>query len=86
MSLKTSIKDGRGTSNLAGVSNAGELIVSGIGDNISSYVTMTAINTPFNFYPPKSGFEFIITSLIAAGPGGATLNIFEATTPTSATT
>lgn len=86
MTLKTLIKDGQGTANLAGVSNAGELIVSGFGSNESKFVLLNVNGQAFNFFPPRSGYNFMITSiLLNVGGGATTMEIFEATSDTSTT-
>jgi hypothetical protein len=83
MTLKTSIKDGRGTDNLVEISSAGELILRGIGDNQSSNASLTATNQAFNFFPPLSGKTFVITAIITSSPNNSTLTIFSAQSATS---
>ena len=85
MTLKSIIGDGRGTGNLTGISNAGEVIISGIGEGLSSYVNMVTLNTPYNFYAPKSGYEFFITTIISSGAATTVLSIYETDVPTSST-
>ena len=84
MTSKTTIRDGAGTGNIAKVSNFEDIIV-GIGDNQTSFRILNATGTAFNFFAPLSGQEFIITSLLISGPEDATINIFEASSPTSST-
>ena len=90
MSLKINIKDGTGKGDLAGVSKAGEVIVAGFGDGNgltnSVFIALTPANTAFNFFPPKSGQNFYITSMIFNWPGaGALLEVYEASSATSLT-
>ncbi len=86
MTLKTSIKDGRGTGNLTMVNNAGELIISGFGNNLSQFVLLNVNNQAFNFFHPRSGYNFMITSILFnVGGGATTMEIFEATSATSTT-
>ena len=87
MTLKNFIRDGHyGTGHLAGVSNAGELIISGFGENQSKFNAMNVSAQAFNFFIPKSDNNFVITAILTNVNGGATtLDIFEATSATSTT-
>jgi len=86
MTLKTTIRDGTGTGNLAKVSSAGELVITGVGNNITAFRTITPVNTPINFFSPIPDQEFFITSILTSGPDNTNVNIFEASSPTSNTT
>ena len=83
MSLKSTIKDGRGSSNQAGVSTAGELIVRGIGDNQSNNQSLAVNGQAYNFFPPLPGQTFVITTIIFSVKAGTVLTIFSAPTATS---
>ena len=86
MTLKTNIKDGKGTNNLAGVTSVGELVVTGYGDNITSFLNMNVNNTAFNFFPPLSGHVFIITSILFnAQKAPVTIDIYQAASATTTT-
>lgn len=90
MTLKSLIKDGKGEGHLAGVSNAGEVTVSGFGDGNaltnSVFKALNVANTAFSFFPPQSGQNFYITTMIFNWPGaGALLEIYETSSPTSTT-
>ena len=90
MTLKTFIRDGHeGTGHMAGVSNAGELVITGFG-SISGINTKFNIinltNTAFNFFIPMSTQNFIITSVLLNTPAAATnIDIYEASSATSTT-
>lgn len=87
MSVKILIRDGTGSGHLAEVTHANELIVVGsTEDNQSQFQSLNVINTAFNFFPPKPGFRFIVTSVLLNTPGGgATVDIYEAISATSTT-
>lgn len=86
MTLKTLIRDGRGTGNLAEISPVGELIVSGFGINTTKFNALNVANTAFNFYIPESGQNFIITAIIYNTPAGSsTVDVYEASSITSTT-
>lgn len=87
MTLKTAIRDGSGFSHLAGVTNANELLVAGFGDNQTRFVLLNANTTAFNFFSPKSGQNFYITSILFnIGGGATTMNIYESISPTATIT
>ena len=85
MTTKILIKDGHnGTGHLAEVSHAGELTIAGYGTNQSQYVLLNVNGTAFNFFPPKSGYNFYITSILFnIGGGATTIDIYEAISDTS---
>ncbi len=87
MTLKIFIRDGSGSGHLAAVTHANELIVVGsTEDNKSKFQSLNVANTAFNFFTPKPGFNFMITSVLTSTPGGgATVDIYEATSSTSTT-
>jgi hypothetical protein len=86
MPLKTVIRDGyNGTGHLAGVSNAGELTIGGFPGVTPSFQYVDTINTAFNFFPPKSGHNLIITAIILSSNGSPIINIYEASSDTSTT-
>lgn len=85
MTLKSVIKDGKGTGNLAGVSNAGELVVRGLGDNQSSNQLMHVINQAYNFFSPFAEQTFVITTIIFSVKKNTTITIFSAPSVTSIT-
>jgi hypothetical protein len=83
MTLKTVIKDGTGTGNLAGVSNAGELTVNGFPGATSVFNTLNVANTAFNFFKPKSGQKIMITSISISATTGPIVSIYTATSATT---
>jgi hypothetical protein len=87
MTLKTSLKDGRGTGNLVGVSSAGELTLRGIGDNQSISRSLSTPGQAYNFFSPLSGQTFVITSIItSSNQNNLSLTIFSAPSATSIAT
>lgn len=84
MPLKTTIKDGYNGSNfLAGVSSSGELTIGGFPGASPSFQYIDTINTAFNFFIPKAGYNLIITSIILSSNGSPIINIYESSSPTS---
>ena len=85
MTLKSIIKDGRGTGNLAGVSTAGELVIRGLGDNQSNNQILHIGNQAYNFFPPLADQTFVITTIIISAKDNTTITIFSAPSAASAT-
>ena len=86
MTLKSVIKDGRGgTGNLAEVSSAGELVVKGFGDVQSKFLTLNSTAVGFNFFPPLSGQNFVVTTIIFDTGVATTLTVYEASNTTTTT-
>ena len=85
MTLKIFIKDGGGTGSLAEVSGAGELVVKGYGNSEIAFNTMTSANTAYNFFIPKSGQNFVITSVIFDVGAAAVIDLYESSSATSTT-
>lgn len=86
MTLKTTIRDGHeGTSNLAGVTSIGELLVRGFGTVQTSFVTINSILTGFNLFLPKPSQVFIITGIILDMTAAAGVTIYEASSATTLT-
>ena len=86
MTLKIQIIDGHeGTGHLTGVSHAGELVIKGFGESEIAFQSMTAINTAYNFFIPKSDQNFIMTSIIFDVGAAATIDVYESSSPTSTT-
>ena len=84
MTLKALIKDGSGAGNLAGVSIGNELIVGGVGDNITVFKAMNVTGTAFKFFNPISDAVLFITSILLSTPAAATnIDIYEASSATS---
>ena len=85
MTLKSVIKDGRGTNNLTEVSSAGELVVKGFGDVQSKFHTVDS-TVGFNFFPPISGQEFVLTTMIFdLGGAASSITVYEASNATTLT-
>lgn len=85
MTLKTFIRDGQGSGNLAGVSTAGELVVRGLGDNQAKNQSMTVAGQAYNFFSPTLGKTFVITTIIFSVKPNTTLTLFSAPSITSTT-
>lgn len=84
-----SAKD-KGRENEASISGNGELITRAFDYSDSSFQTIDAANTAFNFFKPKDGFQFVITGVVISGNkdigvNGAVLTLYTATTATSTT-
>lgn len=87
MPAKTVITDGTiGTGQFAGVTHNGELLVAGFGtlSNISAFQSLNAANSAFNFFKPIAGQQFIITSIVMTTTATATVQIYEAASPSTA--
>jgi hypothetical protein len=87
MPAKVIIMDGaKGTGQYAGVTPIGELLLAGFGNlnNKSSFRTMASTDA-FNFYGPITGQQFVITSILIGGTGGAVVTIYEASSPSTLT-
>lgn len=83
MSIFTELKDGRGTSNLAKITNRGQLVVSSLDFSESYTVTAALTGTAYNFVPPISGKRFIVTDILLyadknVGANDASVQIYEA--------
>lgn len=86
MTLKSTIKDGRGSGNQAGVSNAGELLAKGFGNVQSNFQTLDSTAVGFNFFPPLSGQMFVITTVMFnVGNNASNITVYEATSGTTLT-
>lgn len=86
MTARITIRDGTGTGHIAKVTRANELIVSGIGDCINTFWAMSIANQAYNFFIPKIGFNFRITSILFSTPASATtIDIYEASSVASLT-
>jgi hypothetical protein len=88
MPAKSVIMDGaNGTGQFAGVTPVGELLVAGFGNliNKSSFQSMTAATTAYNFFGPIIGQQFVITSIVLDGPNAATVSVYEASSPSTIT-
>lgn len=84
MTLKTLIRDGQGTGNIAGVSDNGELLVKGFGNIQSELATLNSTTTGFNFFTPLSQQNFVITTVIFdLGAVASTITIYEASSLTT---
>lgn len=86
MTLKTFIRDGRGSGHTAQVTHSNELVVTGAGETETKFFSMASANTAYNFFIAKPGFSFEITAILFSAPTGATiLDIYESSSPTSTT-
>lgn len=86
MTLKSTVKDGRGSNNLAGISNAGELVIKGFGDVKSNFQTLNSVVVGFNFFPPLAGQTFVMTTVIFDTGGPASdITVYEAANATTLT-
>ena len=86
MTLKIQVSDGyEGTRHLAGVSHAGEFVVKGFGESEIAYKSITVINTAYNFFIPKPGQNFVMTSVIFDVGAAATVDLYESSSATSTT-
>lgn len=83
MTLKTALKDGTGTGNLATVSTAGELVITGFGTVQTKFQILNSAAVGFNFFPPQSGYEFVITAILLDMTVAATVTIYEASSATT---
>lgn len=89
MSMPTRLEGADG--NTVRVSRSGELVVSPIAYDETSFQELGEINTAYNFYPPIPKKQFIITGMLAIadrdiGTGNnSTVTIYEATDPNSLT-
>ena len=82
MTIKTTIKDGRGTGNEAEVTSRGQLVVSSIDFSTFYSVTLDTINTGFEIAPPVTGKIFIITTIElyadkSVGASDASVELYE---------
>lgn len=79
--IPVSITDGKYG---ARFTESGELITSDISYDDTSFNELDLVNTAYNFYLPKVGSQFILTSLLAygdkqvSGSTNATVTIYEA--------
>jgi hypothetical protein len=83
--------EGSSNGNRARVSRNGELIVSPLSHDDTSFQNMVLIDTAYNFYTPESGKEFIITSLIVfadksiSDTSPTIIEVYEASQPDTTT-
>lgn len=87
MPAKIVIMDGaKGTGQYAGVSSAGELIVSAFGSliNQSVFQSLTSANAGINFFGPIPGKIFLISTIVMTTTATAVVQIYETSTPSSA--
>jgi len=86
MTLKSVIKDGKGTGHQAEVSSAGELVVKGFGNVQLKFQIINSVAIGFNFFPPLSGQSFVITTIIFdLGAAASNITIYEASNATTLT-
>ena len=63
MSAPVRITDGRGTTRTAKVTPQGQLVVSPIAYDLVSTVELAETSTGYNFFPPKTNQQFVITGI-----------------------
>jgi len=83
MGINTTIIDGSGSGKNAKVSSRGQLITSPLEFSIAYTVEVNATATAFNFVPPLSGKQFVITDILLyadknVGVNDASVQIYEA--------
>jgi len=75
MSLSIEIEDGKGgTKNTAQVTPRGQLVVSPIDFNTSTFNALDTTGTAFNFVEPIAGKQFVITGYISASDRSVSAN------------
>jgi hypothetical protein len=91
MAVVTKIVNGSGTGDQATVSCRGQLVVGPLSFSESSSIKLETDDVPLNLFPPKSGFNFIVTDILLyanknVGAADATVTIYESLVgPESAT-
>lgn len=76
---------------LAAVTPGGALAVGPVSFNLIEFNELAATATAYNFYSPRSGHQFIVTSIFAygdkqvAGATNATVEVYEASSTTETT-
>lgn len=88
--IDTQLKDGQGAGTYARITTRGELAVGPLAHSTPSAQTMNSANTAVNFFSPKAGKQFIITSIVLVGDrqigvNDATVQIYGATEADSTT-
>ena len=73
MSMPIKLHDKKGE-NIAGVTKLGQVVVAPIEYSIPKYSALTVINTAYNFFPPKTRKEIVITDIIISTNKDVTVN------------
>ena len=64
MTIKTTIKDGKGRGGEVCVTSRNQLVVAPLDFSTAYNVEADVINTAFNFVPPIAGKRFVITDIL----------------------
>lgn len=88
MSVKTTIKDGKGKGNEAVVTDRGQLVTAPLDFSNAYTQEVNATATAFNFVGPVNGKQFVITDILLyadknVGVNDAAVQLYEATSATS---
>jgi len=80
----------RGGLNEVGVSSSGEVLVRAFDYSDFLFQTIDTVDTAFNFFKPKQGFQFVITGVVISGNrdigvNGSILTVYTADSTTSTT-
>jgi hypothetical protein len=79
----------RNNGNVAKVTHAGQLVTGNVAHDKSYFSEMSATGTAFNIVPPKVGFNFILSGLLAISDKNLTadaiIEVYEADDATSTT-
>jgi len=90
MGIHVKIKDGWGGGTEACVTERGQLVTAPLEFSSAYPVTASIDDTAFNFVPPISGKQFVITDILlyankSVGVNDATVEVYEATSATEIT-
>lgn len=86
--IKVNLSDGHGSGNLVKVSPQGEILTRQLKFSEGQFQSMDTVDTAFNFFKPRAGERFVITSILIntnkdIGVNGATVDIYEASSDSS---
>ena len=82
MSGPVHLLDGTGTKSRACVTSIGQLVVAPFAYDDVVAKTTAVDNVPINFYPPRAGYQFVITSILLTADsnvtGSSVIDVYEA--------
>lgn len=88
--IEVSLRDGRGTSNEAKITERGQLVTAPLDFSTAYNATADVVDTAYNLVPPKADQQFVITTIILyanknVGATDATVVLYEALSASSTT-